>query len=89
MNELAYNPPPQVTSRAADYWRTINVKGTSNVPLFFDCIWFDDYPRHTDAPPEYSGDVSGSEMQRVCVNRYDGFINVLFMDWTVRKKRLV
>jgi prepilin-type processing-associated H-X9-DG protein len=24
-------------------------------------------------------------MNRVCVNRHDGFVNCLFADWTVRK----
>lgn len=85
MNELAYNPPPEVTSRAADYWRTVNVARAAEVPLFFDCIWFDVYPRDTDPPPDYDADVAGGEMKRVCINRHDGFINSLFMDWSLRK----
>jgi prepilin-type processing-associated H-X9-DG protein len=24
-------------------------------------------------------------MRRVCLNRHDGFVNALFMDWSVRK----
>lgn len=82
MNELAYNPPQTVTNRAADYWRTRNVSGGNNVPLFFDCIWFDVFPRQNDSPPEYSGDVSGSEMKRVCINRHNGFINSIFFDFS-------
>jgi type II secretory pathway pseudopilin PulG len=85
MNELAYNPPPQVTTRGTHYWRTVHVKGVAEIPLFFDCIWFDVYPRDTDNPPEFDGDVSGSEMQRVCINRHGGYINCLFMNWSVRK----
>jgi prepilin-type N-terminal cleavage/methylation domain-containing protein len=85
MNELAYNPPPEVTSRAAHYWRTVNVQGAVEVPLFFDCIWFDVYPRDTDQPPEYDADITGGEMKRVCINRHDGFINSMFMNWSVRK----
>jgi len=88
MNELAYNTPPG-ESRAADCWRTVNVKGAAEIPLFCDCIWFDVYPRDMDPPPEYEGDVLKTgglgEMKRVCLNRHDGYINGLFMDWTVRK----
>jgi len=28
---------------------------------------------------------STNEMNRVCVNRHNGFVNVLFCDWSVRK----
>jgi len=45
-----------------------------------------------DKPPEFDGQfwVQGQggsidEMRRFCVNRHDGFVNILFMDWTVRK----
>jgi len=85
MNELAYHPPPTVTNRATHYWRNVHVSGASKIPLFSDCIWFDVYPRDTDSPPGYAGDVSGNEMQRVCINRHDGYINCLFMDWSIRK----
>jgi len=87
MNELAYNAPPGA-SRAEDCWRTINVKGAAEIPLLFDCMWYDVYPRDTDHPPEYSGDVvksgGGGEMKRVCVNRHNGYLNGLFMDWSVK-----
>ncbi|MCU0918286.1 MAG: type II secretion system GspH family protein [Planctomycetes bacterium] len=85
MNELAYNPPSEVTSRAAEYWRTVNVPHAAEVPLFFDCIWFDVFPRDTDAPPAYDGDVTTGEMKRVCINRHDGYANDLFMDSSLRK----
>jgi prepilin-type N-terminal cleavage/methylation domain-containing protein/prepilin-type processing-associated H-X9-DG protein len=85
MNEMAYNPSPAVTNRAAEYWRTVNVPGAGEVPLFCDCIWFDVYPRDTDPPPQYDADVTGGEMKRVCINRHDGFANYLFMDASLRK----
>ncbi len=87
MNELVYNTPPGA-SRSEDCWRTINVKGPAEIPLLFDCMWYDVYPRDTDHPPEYPGDVVKSggagEMKRVCVNRHNGYLNGLFMDWSVR-----
>jgi prepilin-type N-terminal cleavage/methylation domain-containing protein/prepilin-type processing-associated H-X9-DG protein len=88
MNEMAYNPPAEVTSRAAEYWRTVNVAGAGDVPLFFDCIWFDVFPRDTDAPPAYDADVAGGEMKRVCIDRHDGYANYLFMDSSLRKTGL-
>ena len=88
MNELAYNPPPG-ESRAAHCWRTVNVKQAAEIPLLFDSVWYDVYPYDADQPPEYSGDVvktgGNGEMKRVCINRHTGFINGLFMDWSVRK----
>ena len=50
MNELAYNPP-QGSPRSEDCWRTLAVKGGAEIPLFFDCIWYDVYPYDTDQPP--------------------------------------
>ncbi len=88
MNELAYDTPPGA-GRSEDRWRTVNIKGAAEIPLLFDCVWYDVYPGSTDHPPEYPGDVVKSggvgEMKRVCINRHNGYINGLFMDWSVRK----
>jgi len=85
MNEMAYNPPASVTNRASEYWRTVTVANAGEVPLFFDCIWFDVFPRDTDPPPAFDADVTGGEMKRVCINRHDGYANYLFMDSSLRK----
>jgi prepilin-type N-terminal cleavage/methylation domain-containing protein len=85
MNEMAYDPPSFVTNRADEYWRTVNVTRANEAPLFFDCIWFDVFPRDTDQPPAYNGDTTGGEMQRVCIDRHEGYVNCLFMDWSLRK----
>jgi prepilin-type processing-associated H-X9-DG protein len=91
MNELAYNTA-QGEARSEHRWRTINVQGGSEIPLFFDCIWYDVYPFDTDQPPEYEGDVAktggAGEMKRVCIDRHKGHINCLFMDSSVRKTGL-
>jgi len=88
MNELAYNTPPG-SSRSEQYWRSVNVKGASEIPLLFDCIWYDVYPLDTDLPPDYPGDVvksgGGGEMKRACISRHNGYTNYLFMDWSSRK----
>ena len=71
------------------HWGTHMVKGASNVPVFTGSWWVDSWPRENDQPPQSDngpGDTPNSnEMNRVCVNRHDGFVNCLFADWTVRK----
>ena len=72
------------------FWKTIYVKGGSNIPMFLDCWFFCGWPDDTDTPPSYDGEKwSGDEdsMQRFCINRHDGNINAAFLDYTVRKDR--
>lgn len=78
---------------AAKRWRTPNVKGAAYVPLLLDSGWVDGWPMHTDEPPPYefveqmglniTSDVSS--MARFCVNRHNQHINVVFLDWSVRR----
>ena len=70
------------------YWRTPNVKGGSNIPMFLDGWFFCGWPEHTNTPPSYDGDRWASDanaMNRFCINRHDGFINAAFVDYTVRR----
>jgi len=73
-------------------WRTPNVAGAGNIPIFLDCTITSATVWPEDTPPEFDGQFwaqgqggSIDEMRRFCVNRHDGFVNSLFMDWTVRK----
>jgi len=73
-----------------DYWRSTNHKGLNNVPVMGDGAWrADGQPYPTDEPPSYDGEprtnMADDEIRIFCINRHDGFINVLFMDWTTRK----
>ena len=97
LNGWALNPPPGTTSvwgrsPASDHWRTPHVKNANNVPVFFGMWWVDAWPREKDDPPAIkarpSDTVNTNEMNRVCVDRHDGFVNGLFADWTVRKTGL-
>jgi prepilin-type processing-associated H-X9-DG protein len=58
-------------------------------------MWFvDAWPKDAD-PPSLSekcpGDIETyaqtppNEMQRVCVNRHNGTVNIVFMDWSARR----
>ena len=90
------NPPLGMTALhgrpAAENWRTIDVKGAGDIPLFMDCSWDDAWPRQTDDPPEFDGNVIESpnrdEMKRFCINRHEGAINGAFVDFSVRKTGL-
>jgi len=74
-----------------DHWRTPNVSGAHNIPLFQGQWWVDAWPKTFDVPPEIVDSRQAipdrpnvNEMWRVCVDRHDGFVNNLFCDWSVR-----
>jgi len=74
------------------FWKnTQNVKGANQIPVFGDATWHDAWPLHTDQPVDYP-DAFGignkgttGEMNHFCIDRHDGFINLLFIDWSTRK----
>jgi prepilin-type N-terminal cleavage/methylation domain-containing protein/prepilin-type processing-associated H-X9-DG protein len=67
-------------------WMTAGAKGAANVPWFIEALRFDLWPLHTDAPAvdEFAA-WSGNNTARCAINRHQGFLNVAFMDWSVRK----
>lgn len=69
-------------------WRTFSVKGSNNIPILLACYHGGGCPEPTDRPPEYSGEAWASghsnEMKRFCLDRHDGHVNSLFMDWSIR-----
>ncbi len=90
INSWVNNPDPgrEPIGKPAEYhWRTPNVKEAANVPLFFDCLRYNALPLHTDAAPEFDGMMLlvSEHMKRVCLNRHNGTVNHLFMDWSARK----
>ena len=79
---------PLYGQAAKDYWGTVNVKGSNNIPLFLDCWFWCGGPEIDDLPPEYDGHrVSGhiNSMNRFCINRHQQGINGIFLDYSVRK----
>ncbi len=73
---------------AWQFWRTPRVWDPHNVPVLADMFWMDAWPLHTDAPSateQLPAPDGTSEMQRACINRHDGAVNVLFADWSVRR----
>ena len=72
-----------------NHWRTYVVKEAAYIPLFMDSQRYNAWPEQTDPPPltdgQYWADYGNEHMYRICIDRHDGFINCLFLDWSVRK----
>jgi prepilin-type N-terminal cleavage/methylation domain-containing protein len=74
-----------------DRWTSIYRQGGSNVPMMLDSALWAGYPTEYDSPPPTEDDAAktpnvGSEsMREFCVPRHNGFINAVFMDWSIRK----
>ena len=88
MNSWVCNPPQQDRQEHPTFWnwRTANVAGADNIPLFLDCMWVDGWPNHTDDPPELEGQLwYEGQMSRFCINRHEGFVNSAFLDFSARK----
>jgi prepilin-type processing-associated H-X9-DG protein len=83
------NPSPRGTlyMSTVDNWMTPNVAGASNIPLFIDALRFDLWPWDGDMPAsdEYSVWTSTGHMARCCINRHNGAVNCLFLDFSARK----
>jgi len=70
------------------FWRTINVKNSSDIPMFLDCYFWCGWPQSTNTPPESDGAQIRSDanaMNRFMLNRHDGFGAGIFMDFHVQK----
>ena len=76
----------------AELWQTANYKGAARIPIIGDCGNYGAMPELADDPPEYDGDFftkgEGSnidEIQRFAINRHNGSVNMVFMDYSARK----
>ena len=85
-----YGQGPSVDTWRVD-WRT---KGPNRIPVLLDSREIGANPYPWGPPPEYEDgpqlfpqgpEISGGGMWQWVINRHDGGINGLFMDWSVRK----
>jgi len=70
------------------FWRSINVKSGNEIPMLLDCYFWCGWPDDDDTPPEYDGHQlrpDENAMNRYCLNRHDGHISAIFMDYHVQK----
>jgi prepilin-type N-terminal cleavage/methylation domain-containing protein len=71
---------------AREGWRTPDITGASNAPLFLDALRFDLWPLPNQRPAEYEYAAwSSNNMGRCCINRHAGFVGCSFMDFSARK----
>ncbi|MHC4158494.1 MAG: type II secretion system protein [Planctomycetota bacterium] len=76
---------------AAKYWRSVHVKNQNKIPQLADALWDQAWAEAFDWIPTFPGEVEfrgGDDMSHFCITRHDQFINMLFMDTTVRKIHL-
>ena len=66
-------------------FNTYQVKGSANIPTFLDATWLNGAPRSTDDPPKLEHDDRVNRMGQFCINRHNGYINGMFLDWSVKK----
>lgn len=64
--------------RAAETYFT---KGQANIPVLLDCPGRNGRHTNIEAPPRREG----SGFQTFCIDRHNGYINGLFLDWSVRR----
>ncbi len=72
---------------AKDFWRTPNVKGVGNIPLFLDSWFWCGWPDNFDTPPSFNGEkwaTDADSMNRFCINRHQRAINGIFLDYSAR-----
>lgn len=87
----AFADPPGRDSTERLWWGTHRVKNRNNIPVCLDGawpstgVWRDDIsPPSRDAVP--TGDHRRPYYKRdSCINRHNGGVNCLFLDWSVRK----
>lgn len=81
-------------------WQTPHVQNADRIPVLADTMYLGGGPISGDPaeyapglgiersfPPLFDGEWSGAqaEMKHFCINRHNGGVNMLFMDWSVRK----
>jgi len=65
-------------------WRTFNVKQGHKIPLIGGNYRYAAYPEAWDNPPQYEVGAEFVGMGSFCVNRHDGYVNMVFLDGSVR-----
>jgi len=96
MNGFCNNPSPGYAQHnlPENHWRTPNIRGAAYIPLFLAGQRYNFWPEDNNAPPSFEGmawdalpNLNGVEqhMGWPCLNRHNGFVNCVFLDWSARK----
>ncbi|MHC4168881.1 MAG: type II secretion system protein [Planctomycetota bacterium] len=64
-----------------------SIRGTAGIPVLVDCVSPSGSPRSdsTFGKPPRTDSSLNTGYWPFCINRHDGFVNGLFLDWSVRK----
>lgn len=76
-----FNNTSFLTSFAFRGEDTFFARARANIPVLLDSPRCNGMHRNTEGPPRREG----VGQQTFCINRHNGYINGLFMDWSVRK----
>jgi len=91
INSWTNNMTKDLGSRPmAWFWKNVNaIKGKANIPVFADATWHDAWPKAYDNPPPtgagWDDFGTSNEMWNFCIDRHNGAVNHVFMDWSARK----
>jgi prepilin-type N-terminal cleavage/methylation domain-containing protein len=90
INSWAQDPKTSWQNYKEYFWRNTFSTGAYNVPLFMDGSTQGLNPIEGDGnkAPEFEGEMSGGwndSLRRVCIDRHDGAINVVFLDQSIKK----
>ncbi|MHC4518455.1 MAG: hypothetical protein ACYTAS_07700, partial [Planctomycetota bacterium] len=75
-------PPSELPDR---FWGPVYVKEAASIPVLFDCAGSTAGMQDWGDPPAYEGYHRDEPISEFCIDRHNGGINMLFMDWSVRK----
>jgi len=66
------------------YLDIFSIRGKANIPLLLDSAFLSALPDNRFEPPRFP-EGKGPGMAPFCINRHNGHVNGLFLDWSVRK----
>ncbi len=70
------------------FWKSPNIKGAAQIPLFMDCVFWCAWPDNWDTPPSVAGEHwtgDDNSMHRFTMDRHSQAINGVYLDYSVRK----
>ena len=76
-----FNNTPFMTPSMFKALETYSARAQASIPVILDSPSYNGRHRNTEPPPRREG----HGMQTFVINRHNGYINGLFMDWSVRK----
>ena len=77
---------PNGTAVPGWFWKTPNVRGAYEIPLFLDCYFWCGWPQANNTPPQqfdWQQRNDSDAMNRYCIDRHQQRINALFLDYSV------